>query len=357
MSSHNKNEGLSIDKIEQLNKQDGYDNIIPSSDVETEKMDDMENKGSNLEELSREGEEEDRGKSGNVIAEDQKKEQNNKEVKEAKGEEKAVKEVKGEEKTVKEVKTEENAKGQPEIDSDSDEEMEDADEDEAEPEVEGEMVQIDEEKKKEAEMEKQEAKRITAMNELKGIEIEFAKLKDKLYETQLKKLEFELKLCEWNRHPDFLYFMKLIDENFKGQIEKSIELQKDRLRCLDNETKAYRVQIHQQFIKNCEDLKYRRIREITSEWYEINKERRAMDTASIQSPEYYQFNNHMTASNVGSPEVLNDLVCQRNALYREIGQLKGIVKFKGAFPSSLNNMTGCKGAEIDDDLAQMGILH
>ena len=335
--SSNKSDGLSTDKIEQMNKQNGYDNIIPSSDVETEKLDDMDNKESNLEELSRGGENEEQEKPKEPINDDGKREEKQENSTEAK----------------KEGKSKESH----EIEEDSDEEMEDADEDEAEPEVEGEMMHMDEEKKKEMEMENQEKDRIAAMNELKNIEIEFAKLKDKLYETQLKKLEFELKLCEWNRHPDFLYFMKLIDENFKGQIEKSIELQKDRLKCLDNQTKSYRVQIHQQFIKNCEDLKYRRIREITSKWYEINKERRALDTASIQSPEYYQYNKHVTAANVNSPEVLNGLVLQRNALYREISQLKGIVKFKGSFPSSLNNITGCNGPEMEEDLARMGILH
>lgn len=60
--SSNKSDGLSTDKIEQMNKQNGYDNIIPSSDVETEKLDDMDNKESNLEELSRGGESEEQEK-------------------------------------------------------------------------------------------------------------------------------------------------------------------------------------------------------------------------------------------------------------------------------------------------------
>ncbi|VEU22267.1 DEKNAAC103273 [Brettanomyces naardenensis] len=216
-----------------------------------------------------------------------------------------------------------------------------------------ETKELEQKKLKEAEDDEREQNRLTAMNELKEIEIDFAHLKDKLYETQLKKLEFELKLCEMNKHPDFVYFMKMIDENFKGRIERSINLQKNRLRCLDNQTRAYRVQIHQQFIKNCEDLKYREIRRITSDWYEINKERRTMDTASLQSPEYYQYNEHITAKNVEEQGTINELVRQRNALYREISNMEGMVKYKRVFPSSLNYIKGCDDEEMEVDLREM----
>ncbi|QPG75018.1 hypothetical protein FOA43_002358 [Brettanomyces nanus] len=240
--------------------------------------------------------------------------------------------------------------------NESDEEMEEADEEE---EIEEKKKEAEEkreiEEKREGEENEREQFRTGALNELKDIEIEFATLKDKLYETQLKKLELELKLCEMNKHPDFLYFMKMIDENFKGQIERSINLQKYRLRCLNSQTGAYRVQIHQQFIRNCEDLKYGQIRKITSDWYEINKERRTMDTASLQTPEYYQYNENITADNVESQESISKLVRQRNSVYKEIGNMQALIKYQKVFPSSLNNLEGCDSQDMAQDLRQMNI--
>ncbi|GMF07457.1 unnamed protein product [Ambrosiozyma monospora] len=196
-----------------------------------------------------------------------------------------------------------------------------------------------------------------AIEELKDIETDFAKLKDKLYNTQQTKLEFELKLCEANKHPDLLRYIDLIKENFENKVERCVNLQKYKLQCLDKQTKARRVAANQQFLKNCQDYKTKEIVSITSNWYEINKERRNMDSLILNNPEYFQYNLSINSKNVASQDKINNMVVMRNSLYNELSNMKRITKVAhGLVPSSLNNMKSCTNEEINDDLKAMGIL-
>lgn len=325
--------------IEQMGRRE---EPIPSSDVETDKMEDMDDRESDLERLSKRKSSDDEE---TPVSKPKKikrggRRSRGSESHESQGAEESH-ETEGSEAGPAESGSGHSSHDLEHSDHSNDEDDEGNDSEEAE----------DSQAKKE-DLER-EQERVDAMGALKEIEIDFAHLKDRLYETQMKKLEFELKLCEMNKHPDFVYFMKLIDDNFNSHIQQSINMQKYKLRCLDNQTRAYRVAIHQQYIKLCEDLKYKEIRHITSDWYEINKERRTMDTAGLDSPGFYQYNRHISAKNVRSQDSINELVCQRNALYKELSNLQGITKYQRAFPSALNYMKGCEKEDIDADLAAL----
>ena len=248
-----------------------------------------------------------------------------------------------------------------EEEEEDDEEVEEAEEDDDhDHDHDGESKQNDdskngEERNGDADMDdtKREENRVIAMNGLKDIEILFAQLKDQLYETQLTKLEFELKLCENNQHPELIEYMKMVDEDFKKKTERLMNLQKCRLKCLDNQTRATRVSIHQQFMKQRQDLKAKEIVKITTDWYDINKERRTMDMQTLNLPEYYQFNKSINAFNIENN--LPALVNQRNAVFKELSVLQGLVDYKKVIPSSLNNLTGCSQAEIEADLKEIGM--
>ena len=198
-----------------------------------------------------------------------------------------------------------------------------------------------------------EEQRNNAMNGLKNIEIKFAKLKDKLYETQLTKLEFELKLCENNQHPDLIDYMKMVDEDFKKKTERLMNLQKYKLKCLDNQTRANRISLHQQFLKLRQDLKTNEIVKITTDWYDINKERRMMDMETLNLPDYYQFNQSINEFNIN--QYVPILTHQRNSVFKELSILQGLINYKQIIPSSLNNLSGCSENEIDSDLKELGI--
>lgn len=198
-----------------------------------------------------------------------------------------------------------------------------------------------------------EKNRIAAMQDLKGIEVLFAQLKDRLYSTQLQKLELELKLCEENKHPDLLQYLKMVDDDFQMKQQRLLNEQKYKLKCLDNQTRATRTAIHQQFMKDSQNLKAKEMTEITTDWYEINQERRTMDLQELELPEYYQYQSHLTPSNV--KQYLPELVNKRNACYKEISELEALSKLKGMLPSALNYLSGCTNTEHEEDLKAMGL--
>lgn len=309
---------------------------IPSSDAETDRMEEMDDRESDLALMS----ENDKGKKRDLADTESSEDPSdsaNKRPKVSNGTE--------------------NLDAEEEVDEEPEEEPEEEMEDDpaaSENNTNGEVKEETEEQKRRKEEEAEnEANRVKAMNGLKEIEICFAKLKDKLYETQLTKLEFELKLCEDNKHPELLEYMKLIDEDFQKKSTRLINLQKYRLKCLDNQTRASRVAIHQQFMKLCQDFKNKEIVDITTNWYDINKERRTMDMQNLELPEYYQYNKAINSYNIN--DYLPNLVSQRNATYKELSRLQGLVQYKQIIPSTLNNLTSCTQEEIDSDLKAMGI--
>lgn len=201
----------------------------------------------------------------------------------------------------------------------------------------------------EADAEAEERERVRAMNSLKDIEIKFAQLKDKLYDTQLQKLEFELKLCEENQHYELLEYLKMVDEDFQKKQQRLLNEQKYKLKTLDNQTRATRTQIHQQFMKECQDLKQKEILEITTDWYDINRERRQMDLMSIGLPEYYQYFAYLQSTNL--PHFLPRLIQLRNGQLREISELQGLIKYDKGIPSGLEYLNGLPEIEIESDLS------
>ncbi|TID30989.1 hypothetical protein CANINC_000435 [Pichia inconspicua] len=314
---------------------------IPSSDAETDRMEGMDDRESDLAMMS----ENDRGKKR-----DHADSESSEELESADSANKKSKLIK-ETDIVDHIDAEEEEE---EVDEEPEEEMEDdpaANEAIVDTEV---NEETEEDKRRKEEEAKNEAIRLKAMNGLKEIEINFAKLKDKLYETQLTKLEFELKLCEDNKHPELLEYMKLIDEDFQKKSTRLINLQKYRFKCLDNQTRATRVAIHQQFMKLCQDIKTKEIVDITTNWYDVNKERRTMDMQNLELPEYYQFNKSINSYNIN--EYMPNLVSQRNATYKELGRLQGLIHYRQIFPSTLNNLTSCTKEEIESDLKAMGIV-
>ncbi|ODV86241.1 hypothetical protein CANARDRAFT_27493 [[Candida] arabinofermentans NRRL YB-2248] len=321
---------------------------INSSDVETDKMEDIDENSNNLDKLAKETEK----RKLSLVDESE-------DEIETVGITPSAKRVKKETDDVEDD-------GDGDVDGDVDGDDDGGDEDDEEVEEEAEEEEEEEEEtdqpvdeaaqKKKLEDDAKEEIRLNALEDLKVIEIEFASLKDKLYDTQLNKLEYELKLCESKKHPDFLNYLQLIEDNFQNKIEKYINLQKYKLRCLDNQTRATRVSSHQQFYKLSQDLKSGEIMNITSNWYEINKERRSMDNLTLNLPDYYQFNSNITSKNVTSQEKINDLVHKRNSLFGELGLLRSYSKYIGGLPSSLNDLKSCNGEEINEDLKELGII-
>lgn len=308
--------------------------VIPSSDAETDRMEELEGMESELEQLSSAKSEVD------TPTDDLKRPIEAEQEEEEDGEKRSAKRAKSE-------AEEEDLEADPEGD----------DEDAGEDEDQGGDVDNDNDNDNDnnddEEFTKREEQRVKAMNSLKSIEIKFAQLKDKLYNTQLQKLEFELKLCEENEHFELIEYLKMVDEDFQKKQQRLLNEQKYKLKSLDIQTRASRTQIHQQFMKQCQDLKSKEILDITTDWYDINRERRSMDLMSLELPEYYQYFGYLQSGNVD--HYLPDLINLRNGQLNEIGELQSLVKFKMGVPSGLNYLKGCTKEELEGDLNGIGL--
>ncbi|CDK24660.1 unnamed protein product [Kuraishia capsulata CBS 1993] len=200
--------------------------------------------------------------------------------------------------------------------------------------------------------EEKEKLRAVALADLTDIEVGFAELKDSIFQNQLSRLQFELELCVNGSHPEFINFVSIINKNYEKRLSYITNSQRYQLKCIDDQTNAQRAQVHQQFIKNCQDLKTEYLWETTSEWYDINEERRKLDNKVLDIPDYYQFNPMLSTRDEN--DVIPELVSQRNGLLLEISQLKGLQKYVG-FPSALYDLRSARKADIDKDLLEMGI--
>jgi hypothetical protein len=175
---------------------------------------------------------------------------------------------------------------------------------------------------------------------LTEIEIDFAKLRDRLYQDKMERFKSELAMCLNGSHPELQTVYSKIDSH-RAEKTKLAELErKYKLESVARKTIAQRTQVHQQFYKQVFDAKNHLLKEITEEWYKINKERRTMD---LLVPEYsYKI-----------PEYTDELVHQRQQLNQEISILVGLNQYYG-FPKA-PQLKPVEGDELNDDLRAMNI--
>lgn len=262
-------------------------------------------------------------------------------------------------------------------------------EDEGEVEEEEEDEEEEEEVEEEAEEEEEEdvdlnEQRKLAIVELNLIEESFAFLRDRLYQDKLKLLEHEVELCNEGKH----YELSQINSRIKQYYQDNLKLADNnlayKLKCIDIETNASRLSIHQNYMRRIIDTKKNLVGETTSLWYKINKERNMIDQMVtdynfLAIPNIPNFtmagpiddgegNLHSSLTKKAIKQnTIIELVQQRNNVNQQLGILNGLAQFHG-FPSAVNNSEGsglsvvedlllrkATKDEINDDLSAMGI--
>ncbi|KAK9329993.1 Sds3-like-domain-containing protein [Lipomyces starkeyi] len=163
-------------------------------------------------------------------------------------------------------------------------------------------------------------KRKAAVTSLTEIEVEFAKLRDRLHDDKIARLQAEIEMCLDGTHPELATVYDELAEARDRRIMLADAHRKYRRRCIENQTRSYRTHIHQQLYKNNANLRAAMIQETTETWYKVNRERRAMDTVVP----FYGYR---------IPEKRPVIYRQRQAQYNEIALLTGIAKYIG-FPAA-----------------------
>ncbi|KAK9383729.1 Sds3-like-domain-containing protein [Kockiozyma suomiensis] len=186
-----------------------------------------------------------------------------------------------------------------------------------------------------ADNEERAQKRQAAVASLTEIEVEFAKLRDRLHEDRIVRLSAEIELCLQGRHPELSAVYEQIARARDERIRLAETHRRYRRRCIENQTRSYRSHWHQQFCKNVANLRAKMMSETTETWYRINRERRAMDA---MVPFYgYRLSDKRAA-----------LVRQRQAQYQEVAILTGLSKYVG-FPAA-PDIKSASADEIAEDL-------
>ncbi|CAL9733967.1 transcriptional regulatory protein Dep1p [Monosporozyma servazzii] len=224
-----------------------------------------------------------------------------------------------------------------------------------------------------------ETKRLEAMDDIISIEYKFAQLRQNLYENKLNKLELELQMCLEGSHPELHGYYERISSIRDYKLKRAYQRQKYELSCIDKETRATRTMIHQQYYKSVSELKSHLLKSTTREWYDINKERREMDTmvanvgyhvpVKIANKTLSCITGYAGAAQERLPgePLAEDLECENTAfqyrhnpvdklevivdrmrLNNQLSDLEGLKRYYGGFPAA-PGLNGLRDSEINDD--------
>ncbi|CAL9729088.1 transcriptional regulatory protein Dep1p [Monosporozyma unispora] len=305
-------------------------------------------------------------------------------------EEEDVKEEVKEEESNKKIKLEEPVKEEEEPKKEEDKEEEDMNEGdredvEDEEEVEEEVVAVVNEPNMPSPME-MENKRLEAMDDIISIEYKFATLRQRLYENKLSRLEIELQMCLEGSHPELHGYYEKISNIRDYKLKRAYQRQKYELMCIDKETRATRTMIHQDYFKKVSDLKRKLLTSTTREWYDINKERREMDTmipdvsyhvpvkimgktlscitgyagAAQQRLPGEPLSEDMECENINfkyrnNPVDKLEVIVDRMRLNNQLSDLEGLKRFYSGFPGA-PGLNGLRDSEITEDFETMQML-
>lgn len=188
--------------------------------------------------------------------------------------------------------------------------------------------------------EEPEKHRKEAIALLTEIEIDFAKLRDKLYEDKMTRFVAEIEMCMDGTHPELANVSQQIEHIREEKINLAQRQRDYQRKCIDNQTRASRDQLHQQYMKDVADARSRLLTKTTEQWYSINRERRAMDT-SVPDFTYRP------------PERRSVQLRHRQKIHDEISALMGLAKYFG-FPTA-PQMSTMQDDEIEADLYALGL--
>lgn len=208
--------------------------------------------------------------------------------------------------------------------------IEDEDEDEDEDDHNGQLDQAS------------EAQRQKAIQLLTEIEVDFAKLRDRLHDDKMARFVAEIEMCADGTHPELERVSHQVGQIRDQKVQLATKHHQYQRQCIDNQTRATRVHLHQQFLKDASDARSKMLLSTTEQWYNINRERRAMD---CMVPNY----------TFKIPSSRSDQIRDRQAIYDEISALMGLNKYVG-FPAA-PEMRPLNEEDIEDDLEALGLRH
>lgn len=149
--------------------------------------------------------------------------------------------------------------------------------DDAEDEPEGEDEAENDDEDDEGERESDE-QRLEAINSLTEIEIEFANIRNRLHEQQIKKYDLEITMCEQGLHPELEQYNQQLEENRDAQLQRTRNLLTFEMNSIYTMSHATRYHAHSTFTKNKLELRESLINSVTEKWRKLNNDRSRIDS-------------------------------------------------------------------------------
>ncbi|CAL5868634.1 uncharacterized protein PFLUO_LOCUS2861 [Penicillium psychrofluorescens] len=193
-----------------------------------------------------------------------------------------------------------------------------------------------------AKAEEESAKKMSAMESLATLEKEFATLRDKIYDEQISKLNYELEMLTGPKptHPEYLRQVECVQRHRDAKIKYEHTLYQYRLKSLLNKGLAERSQAHSTYFQRIRDVRERHSSAMSKQFYAIQHDRFKTDELSP---------HHI----IPFPTRRSQQISHQTAYNHEVSVMAGVAKYVG-FPAA-PKLLGARPSELDDDLEKMGI--
>ncbi|RPB24744.1 hypothetical protein L211DRAFT_848575 [Terfezia boudieri ATCC MYA-4762] len=182
-------------------------------------------------------------------------------------------------------------------------------------------------------------KRKAAADALTQIELEFAKLRDKLYEERISDIDEEIRLVNEGTHPELVTMMEAVNKRRDDKIRLYNTQLRYALHSQHTTMTATRSQLHSQYAQHVREIRERYLDRVSEGLYQIQRERRATDML-VQDYTYRISEDRATRMR------------ERQAYNMEVQILSGIAKYIG-FPAA-PEVKGVAANEMQQDLEAMG---
>ncbi|KAB8303568.1 hypothetical protein EYC80_004972 [Monilinia laxa] len=183
--------------------------------------------------------------------------------------------------------------------------------------------------------------KMSAFDQLGGIEKNFSVFRDRLYDERLAQINREEAMLRQDEptHPEFLAMMRCIEARREERIRVAENLREYELQTLKTYAVARRSQILVQYRQEAREIRETKMEQVGKQWYEIQHDRRNYSTGV---PEY----------TLNYPTKRSQQVQNQVAYSNEVSILSGIAKHVG-FPAA-PPMAQATPSEVDDDFEKMG---
>jgi len=142
-----------------------------------------------------------------------------------------------------------------------------------------------------------------ALEDMKNIEIDFAKLREKIYQEKMEELDNEIEMIKNNTHPDLVESIKKIEAKKDERIRMANAWKHYQLECIDNQFRIYYKELDSSRQSNINASRKDLMDEVQSNRWKIYKEKRKAELNHITSNSGYESVNKFKKRKTSKSEI------------------------------------------------------